>query len=191
MCNTCSLHIYNNIEVIVSYMYLYVAVLRTTFDLLWVHFTYDSCPHRFHRDSPQYYHRSSPAGYSHRQSTGTRPCHRVRLNTICQRKNETEGIAFAIRITFIFMKMWGILIGLINLTFKLLYKAYRNTDKSSVPEKRIWSILGIKSESKWCINLSRRQKGGDMTQSYDKSPYTNRNVKRAKRQHKQRQKKFD
>ena len=24
-----------------------------------------------------------------------------------------------------------------------------------------------------------RQKGGDLTQSYDKSPYTNRNVKRA------------
>ena len=34
-----------------------------------------------------------------------------------------------------------------------------------------------------------RQKGGDLTQSYDKSPYTNRNVKRAKRQHKQRHKK--
>ena len=33
-----------------------------------------------------------------------------------------------------------------------------------------------------------RQKGGDLTQSYDKSPYTNRNVKRAKRQHKQRHK---
>ena len=28
MCN--SLHIYNNIEIIVSYMYLYVVVLRTT-----------------------------------------------------------------------------------------------------------------------------------------------------------------
>ena len=33
------------------------------------------------------------------------------------------------------------------------------------------------------------QKGGDLTQSYDKSPYTNRNVKRATRQHKQRHKK--
>ena len=30
-----------------------------------------------------------------------------------------------------------------------------------------------------------RQKGGDLTQSYDKSPYTNRNVIRAKWQHKQ------
>ena len=78
MCN--SLHIYNNIEVIVSYMYLYVVVLRTTFDLLWVYFTYDSCPHRFHRDSPLYYHRSSPVWYSHRHSTGTGPCHRVRLH---------------------------------------------------------------------------------------------------------------
>ena len=31
-------------------------------------------------------------------------------------------------------------------------------------------------------------KGRDLTQSYDKSPYTNRNVKRAKWQHKQRKK---
>ena len=30
-----------------------------------------------------------------------------------------------------------------------------------------------------------------MTQFYDKSPYTNRNVKRAKWQHKERHKKFD
>ena len=36
-----------------------------------------------------------------------------------------------------------------------------------------------------------REKGRDLTQSYDKSPYTNRNVKRAKLQHKQRHKKFD
>ena len=34
-----------------------------------------------------------------------------------------------------------------------------------------------------------REKGRDLTQSYDKSPYTNRNVKRAKWQHKQRHKK--
>ena len=30
----------------------------------------------------------------------------------------------------------------------------------------------------------QRQKRGDLTQFYDKSPYTNRNVKRAKRQYK-------
>ena len=36
-----------------------------------------------------------------------------------------------------------------------------------------------------------REKGRDLTQSYDKSPYTNRNVKRAMWQHKQRHKKFD
>ena len=36
---------------------------------------------------------------------------------------------------------------------------------------------------------SLREKGTDLTQSYDKSPYTNRNVKRAKWQHKQRHKK--
>ena len=34
-----------------------------------------------------------------------------------------------------------------------------------------------------------RQKGGDLTQSYDKSPYTHGNVKRGKWQHKQRHKK--
>ena len=34
-----------------------------------------------------------------------------------------------------------------------------------------------------------REKGRDLTQSYDKSPYTDRNVKRAKWQHKQRHKK--
>ena len=36
-----------------------------------------------------------------------------------------------------------------------------------------------------------KEKGRDLTQSYDKSPYTSRNVKRAKWQHKQRHKKFD
>ena len=35
----------------------------------------------------------------------------------------------------------------------------------------------------------RIEKWRDLTQSYDKSPYTNRNVKRAKWQHKQRHKK--
>ena len=38
---------------------------------------------------------------------------------------------------------------------------------------------------------SIREKGRNLTQSYDKSPYTNRNVKRAKLQHKQRHKKVD
>ena len=45
----------------------------------------------------------------------------------------------------------------------------------------------------WYLNLSRflREKGRDLTQSYDKSPFTNRNVKMSKWQHKQRHKKFD
>ena len=38
-------------------------------------------------------------------------------------------------------------------------------------------------------NLVWREKGRDLTQSHDKSPYTNRNVKRAKWQQKQRHKK--
>ena len=37
--------------------------------------------------------------------------------------------------------------------------------------------------------ITSREKGRYLTQSYDKSPYTNRNVKRAKWQHKQRHKK--
>ena len=47
----------------------------------------------------------------------------------------------------------------------------------------------------WKINVidqwhfEQRQKGGDLTQSYDKSPYTHGNVKRAKWKHKQRHKK--
>ena len=32
----------------------------------------------------------------------------------------------------------------------------------------------------WCYKPTKREKGRDLTQSYDKSPYTNRNVKRAK-----------
>ena len=39
--------------------------------------------------------------------------------------------------------------------------------------------------------LWKREKGRDLTQSYDKSPYTNKNVIRAKWQHKKRHKKFD
>ena len=38
--------------------------------------------------------------------------------------------------------------------------------------------------------LTKRKKGRDLTQSYDKSPYTSRNVKREKWQHKQCHKKF-
>ena len=30
-----------------------------------------------------------------------------------------------------------------------------HTDEGSVPEMRIWSILLIKSDLKWCIRLSR------------------------------------
>ena len=37
--------------------------------------------------------------------------------------------------------------------------------------------------------IGLREKGRDLTQSYDNDPYTSRNVKRAKWQHKQRHKK--
>ena len=46
-------------------------------------------------------------------------------------------------------------------------------------------------KDKFGFGKMEREKGRDLTQSYDKSPYTNRNVKRAKWQHKQRHKKFD
>ena len=39
------------------------------------------------------------------------------------------------------------------------------------------------------VEIKPGEKGRDLTQSYDKSPYTNRNVERAKWQHKQRHKK--
>ena len=42
----------------------------------------------------------------------------------------------------------------------------------------------------WLV-WNKREKGRDLTQSYDKSPYTSRNVNMAKGQHKQRHKKFD
>ena len=49
----------------------------------------------------------------------------------------------------------------------------------------------------WCFrnlqtnSYQQRQKGGDLTQSYDKSPYTNRNVKRASDNTNNATKKFD
>ena len=41
-----------------------------------------------------------------------------------------------------------------DISFQLL-KLLRTTDEGSVPEMRIWSILLIKSDLKWCIHLSR------------------------------------
>ena len=124
----------------------------------------------------------------------------------------------------------------------------RITDEGSVPEMRIWSILLIYSDLKWCIYLSRslylnliektanlftkvfvtpksltkklntttwiifmnafslcyfyistlllnycdiREKGRDLTQSYDKSPYTHRTIQKAQWQHKKKTPNFD
>ena len=50
-------------------------------------------------------------------------------------------------------------------------------------------INGFQFLSSHLVLHSLREKGRDLTQSYDKSPYTNRNVKRKKWQHKQRHKK--
>ena len=43
----------------------------------------------------------------------------------------------------------------------------------------------------WFVVYIRREKGRDLTLSYDKSPYTSRNVKRAKWRHKKATKKSD
>ena len=45
----------------------------------------------------------------------------------------------------------------LGITFHLFkyFVWLRITDEGSVPEMRIWSILFIKSDLKWCIHLSR------------------------------------
>ena len=49
-----------------------------------------------------------------------------------------------------FWHVWDISYQLLKLLVWL-----RTTDEGSVPEMRIWSILLIKSDLKWCIHLSR------------------------------------
>ena len=51
---------------------------------------------------------------------------------------------------FLFVIIWDISFQLLKLLLWL-----RTTDEGSVPEMRIWSILLIKSDLKWCIHLSR------------------------------------
>ena len=60
---------------------------------------------------------------------------------------------FPFRIPFGFSLIWHFL----GITFQLLnyFVWLRITDEGSVPEMRIWSILLIKSDLKWCIHLSR------------------------------------
>ena len=63
--------------------------------------------------------------------------------------------------------LWGLLhhpiwlylvLALLGITVHLLnYIVWiRITDEGRIPEMRIWSILLIKSDLKWCIHLSRR-----------------------------------
>ena len=57
-------------------------------------------------------------------------------------------------ISFGFSFFWA----LFGNTFQLLLNYFvwlRITDEGLVPEMRIWSILLITSESKWCIQISR------------------------------------
>ena len=75
----------------------------------------------------------------------------------------------------------------------MLSKRYESTeiDRKTwlhVPSGTPWStgsdthqVVDIKKETSTKIYTPfYRQKGGDLTQSYEKSPYTNRNVKGAK-----------
>ena len=50
----------------------------------------------------------------------------------------------------LFWHIWDISFQLLKLLLWL-----RTTNEGSVPEMRIWSILLIKSDLKWCIHLSR------------------------------------
>ena len=50
----------------------------------------------------------------------------------------------------LFWHVWDISFQLLKLLLWL-----RTTDEGSVPEMRIWSILLIKSDLKWCIHLGR------------------------------------
>ena len=65
----------------------------------------------------------------------------------------------------------------------MLAQKYRTEPGSSL-------VLGV-SPADMKYDRFRRQKGGDLTQSYDKSPYTDRNVKRASDNTKNATKKFD
>ena len=69
----------------------------------------------------------------------------------------------------------------------------KNTEETDWKVRILFVICVLNDSVKifWFRIKDKSQKGRDLTQSYDKSPYTNRNVKRAKSQHKQRHKKFD
>ena len=80
---------------------------------------------------------------------------------------------------FATIKWYNLCLQIIQLQtrYPLIYSLYRREE-----------VCVIKKELTGDV---RREKGRDLTQSYDKIPYTNKNVKRAKWQHKQRHKKFD
>ena len=58
-------------------------------------------------------------------------------------------------IPFSFSLFGDIWASLFNLNFLNYFVWLRITDEGSVPELRIWSILLIKSDIKWCIHLIR------------------------------------
>ena len=79
---------------------------------------------------------------------------------------------------------------------KMKIKDRTKTERSADYVRQTLIIRKYKTKTERSSNvrgqtLIIREKGRDLIQSYDKSPYTNRNVKSAKWQHKQRHKKFD
>ena len=51
----------------------------------------------------------------------------------------------------------------------------------------IWDLFGVE----WFFSLMSREKGKDLTQSYDKSPHTTKKIQKAKWQHKNANKNFN
>ena len=85
------------------------------------------------------------------------------------------------------------------LSLKELFRA-GNHNVNARPDMLYFSLWGVYSKiyqkhNLWPVKTAKplctssKEKGRDLTQSYDKSPYTSRNVKRAKWQHTQRHKK--
>ena len=89
-------------------------------------------------------------------------------------------IRINIKCIIILGELWNTQLTYIQI-FIPIFKSFVPSFKSFIPRYK-W----FEDRYKWFVP---REKGRDLTRSYDKSPYTNRNVIRAKWQHKQRHKK--
>ena len=80
------------------------------------------------------------------------PKRRLKTGSIC-----AIGVAVPLWICYTIFFGFSLFWHFSNITFQHFYYFVwlRITDEGSVPEMRIWSILFIKSDLKWCIHLSR------------------------------------